>query len=149
MCKLSNYAISIAISNPTFFFSTFASTAGRRVLDHKIHDSSSNSASSNCISTNGIIQSSSIQMSAPYSSVSEDGYSASSVLNSSEYRGVIEYNNRQNKLHIHDDSMDSCSRSSLSSNSYAKRLSVGEADVENVQNPSRCVLLNSQRLIKY
>lgn len=64
----------------------------------------------------------------------------SAVLDSTEYRSVIERNNRQNKLEIDDDSMESCSRSSLSSHSCSKHSSVegdDECNAENAQNRSQ------------
>lgn len=101
-------------------------------------DSSSNSSRSD----NSIIQSTSddrTQSSVSFSVDTDVENATSSVLNSSEYRGVIERNNRQHKLQIDDDSMDSCSQSSISFHNYSKHLTEGG---ENDQKRLRYVFLN-------
>lgn len=133
------------------FLCAFTSTAGRRLFDSTTNsgNSSSSSSSSSIRSSDSIIPSTSTQVAAPLSLdlISEYGNDPFSLLDSSEYRGVIERNNRQNKLQIVDDSMDSCSQSSLPFHSYSKHSSVQSDDgsnVENVLKRSRCVLLNGQ-----
>lgn len=136
--------ITFATSNPTIFFVALTSAAGRRVFDHNIHDSTSNSTSS----SNSSVQRSSAQMPVSFAMACGSGNAVSSVLNLSEYRGVIERNNRQNKSEIDDDSTDSAS----SFRNYSKRLNVGGnvgSNVENIQERFRCVLLNGNWLIRW
>lgn len=138
---------SFNISNPFIFFIAPASAAGRHVFDPNMYNSTSESGSSSSASSDSNMQSTSAQMPVSFSMAGCSGNSVSSVLNSSEYRGVIERNNRQNKLQIDDDSTDSSSSFCNCSKDSDVEDVVG-SNLANVQERFRCVLLNGNWLIK-
>lgn len=118
-----------------FSFCSFASAAGRRMFEQNTYDSTSNSDSSsssscNSSSSDSNTESSPTKMPVPFSTASDSDNASSSALDSLEYRGIIERNNRQNKLQIDDDSMDSCSQGT------------DESNTENVLKRSRYGLAN-------